>query len=643
VSRRVTGERWLFTQRIIAVALVMAATPQAATHATEPDVGIITALNSAEFVLQGGADIPKSGAWERVELTDRWSADRYEVGREGWYRIKITLDEEPADRIGLFLRRLNMNAELYLNGSLIESGGQFTEPVARNWNYPLYAEPPRALWHAGDNWVHIRHISYEAYGFLSPLYVGPAAQLRQQYETVYTMQIRIAEFLFPVTLATAFFIFSIWLRRRKDTVYLWFATAVAAWSIYIINMFLRQLIISTRLWEWIAHLSIELWVVAFFVFSYRYVGLSLGRLSWALSAYTIVAAVTYAVGDLAQLSTSSSLFHAISLLIGFALVARLLVHWARAKAANTVPLAGGLIVLLATGVHDWMFQTGFTSVTGTLSLHLHYYCAPLVFVFIAWHLTARYSTAVDELEDLNLHLAERISDAEVELSDRYDQIKSMEQREAVLHERERIARDIHDTIGGRFSSAIMMTDLIKLQKNAESRLELLHDVLVDGLTEVRHLVTAMVGDISNTADLIYYVSDKSSTTLRSVDINQRSKIVLADAPLEILNLQALNIARVFQEATNNIIKHSTAESATLTARDKDGRLTISLADSGVGLSEDHVPEPRVSDGSDGVKSYGIAGMKIRCDEIGATLVVANRKNGGCAVSLSLDLGSPGQP
>jgi len=437
------------TIRIIAGAFVLTATAIVAALAEEPDVAKITAIELAEFILVSGPDIPEEGSWETVELTDRWPAERYEVGREGWYRIKISLDDEPAERIGLFLRRLNMNAELYLNGSLIRSGGQFSEPVARNWNYPLYAEPPRALWRAGDNWIHIRHISYEAYGFLSPLYVGPATQLRQQYETVYTMQIRIAQFLFPVTLATAFFIFSIWLRRKKDTVYFWFAMAVAAWSIYIINMFLRQLVIPTKLWEWIAHISIELWVVAFFVFSYRFVGLSLGRLSWALPAYILIVAVTYAVGDLAQLSSSSTFFHGVSLMIGFTLVARLAVHWVRAKAERTVPLTGGLIVLLATGVHDWMFQTGLTSVTGTLSLHLHYYCAPLVFVFIAWHLTARYSTAVDELEDLNLHLAERISDAEIELADRYDQIKSMEQREAVLHERERIARDIHDTIGGR--------------------------------------------------------------------------------------------------------------------------------------------------------------------------------------------------
>jgi len=70
----VTGERWLFTQRIIATALVMVVAAQGATYAAEPDVGIITALNSAEFVLQGGADIPETLAWEPVELTDRWSA-----------------------------------------------------------------------------------------------------------------------------------------------------------------------------------------------------------------------------------------------------------------------------------------------------------------------------------------------------------------------------------------------------------------------------------------------------------------------------------------------------------------------------------------------------------------------------------------
>ena len=627
--------------RIIFAAFILAASAQVATHAAEPDVGVITALRSAEFVLQGGADIPQTDAWEPVELIDRWPAERYDVSREGWYRIKIRLDDIPEERVGLFMRRLNMNAELYLNGSLIYSGGQFSEPVARNWNYPMYAEPPLALWHAGDNWIHVRHISYRTYGFLSQIFIGPASQLRQQYETVYTMRIQIAQFLFPVTLLTAFFIFSIWLRRKKDTAYFWFAMAVAAWSIYIINMFVRQLVISTKLWEWIAHLSIELWVVTFFIFSYRFVGLKLGRLSWVLPVYVVLVAVIYAAGDLEQLSSSSAFFHAISISIGFALVGKLVTHWVRVKAPSTVPLAGGLVVLLGTGVHDWMFQTGLTSVTGTLSLHLHYYCAPLVFVFIAWHLTARYAIAVDELEDLNLHLAERISEAEVELSDRYDQIKTMEQREAVLHERERIARDIHDTIGGRFSSAIMMTELIKLKKNSESRLELLRDVLADGLTEVRHLVTAMVGDIGNTADLIYYVNDKSSAMLRSVDISLHPEFDLADASSVISNLQALNIARVFQEATNNIIKHSGSESAILTASDKDGRLTISLADSGVGLPEDYALALQESGDSHGVKSYGVAGMRIRCDEIGAKLTVSSGENGGCAVSLSLDLGRPG--
>jgi signal transduction histidine kinase len=152
----------------------------------------------------------------------------------------------------------------------------------------------------------------------------------------------------------------------------------------------------------------------------------------------------------------------------------------------------------------------------------------------------------------------------------------------------------------------------------------------------------MVGDISNTADLIYYVSDKSSATLRSVDINLRSKFDLADAPSPTSNLRALNVVRVFQEATNNIIKHSKAESATLTASDKDGRLTISLADSGVGLPEDDGSEPLDRGDTNHGKTYGLAGMRVRCDEIGATLVVSNGKNGGCVVSLSLALGDLGQ-
>ncbi len=596
----------------------------------------ITAITSAEFALVAGADIPTTAEWQSVSLTDKWPIERYEVSREGWYRLNVVAHPQAGKRFSIYLRRLNMNAQVYLNGVLVATGGQFEEPVARNWNYPMYAEVPASLWKDGVNTIHIRLISYRGYGYISPVYIGPAKLLKKEYDTAFIMQVQLARYLFPVTLVTGLFIFLIWLRRRKESIYLWFAVSTFFWSIYIVNMFVRQLIIPTRVWEWIAHLSIELWVVAFFVFSYRFAALHLGKIAWVLAGYVGIAAVVYAYGDLYQLKGSVVWFHGASLALCLVLILRLTARWMQVRSSGLMALIIGLAILFATGVHDWMFQTGIVGVTGTLSLHLHYYCAPLVFAFIAWHLTSRYARAADELEDLNLHLEQRIADAEAELSVRINRIRTMEQREAILHERERIAREIHDAIGGRFSSAIMVTNLMERKDNAGGRTDVLKKILTDGLTEVRHLVTAMVGDINNSIDLIYYIADKTSATLRSVDIEFDVNFDLSDESWTISNSEALNIVRVMQEATNNIIKHSRATAVKLTASDRRQQLTISLDDNGIGLSNESNDSEAQPETFTSRRSYGIDGMKKRCREIQAMLAIETNDEGGCRVKLSFE-------
>lgn len=634
MNKRWKGRQcWLVIR--LCVGLLLTFNTAGADPETVSDV-TITAITTAEFALVPGADIPLTGAWRPVTLTDKWPIERYDVSREGWYRLTVTAHPQAGERIGIYLRRLNMNAQLYLNGSLIASGGQFEEPIARNWNYPMYAEVPESLWKDGVNTIHIRHISYRGYGYISPVYVGPAILLKKEYDTAFIMQVQLARYLFPVTLVTGLFIFLIWWRRRKESIYLWFAAATFFWSIYIVNMFVRQLIIPTRVWEWIAHLSIELWVVAFFVFCYRFAGLKLGKIAWALAAYVGLAATVYAYGDLYQLKNSVVWFHGTSLAICFVLILRLTVRWVQARSPGLLVLIIGLLILFATGIHDWMFQTGFVGVTGILSLHLHYYCAPLVFAFIAWHLTSRYASAADELENLNLHLEQRIADAEAELSVRINRIRTMEQREAVLHERERIAREIHDAIGGRFSSAIMVTNLMERKDESGGRTDVLRKILTEGLTEVRHLVTAMVGDINNSSDLIYYLADKTSAALRSVDIELSVDFDLSGESWAISNSEALNIVRIIQEATNNIIKHAHATAVTFAASDRHEQLTISLEDNGVGLNSESNDGDARQKRFASRRSYGIKGMKQRCLEIQANLVIENNDSGGCRVRLSFD-------
>ena len=618
-----TGWRRVIKKTSISFAvLLVAAVFAKVVHAQET----LETIDSARLLVTDAVEIPAGHApgWQTVNLTDRWPLSRYESGRHGWYHATFLIDEIPRELLAIYLRRLNMNAEIFLNGEKVASGGRFTEPISRNWNYPMYAEPVLSQWRVGDNDIHIRHISYPGYGYISPIYVGPAMLLADEYDLHRFLQVEIAQYLFPLTFTIGLFIFAIWLLRRQDYSYLWFALAVVSWSVYIVNMFVQDLIVPTKVWEWCAHFSFELWVVSFSVFLHLFAGQSMKWRRVFYAAFLLLVAVTYAVSDLTQLKTAARYLHGAGVFIGLSVLVSLIGTWLRTRSTTVLVLMGGLLVLLLTGIHDWMFQYGFVGVTGQLSLHLHYYCAPLVFGFITWHLASRFAIAMNESEALNAELESRVKDAEAELRDRYAELQRLGEEQAIVNERERISREIHDGLGGNFANAIMMTDLLS-RENRPDRVQRLKTMLQDGLTEVRHLITTMAGDISSAQDLVRYINEKSQTILAAADIELTSRIEVSDKPVLLAQSRSLNLVRVFQEAANNIVKHAHAKNVEFVACVENGRLTLSMIDDGDGFT------------SANGKGYGLLNIDKRCAEIDAMLTIDSREGGGTSVAVTLQL------
>ncbi len=568
---------------------------------------------------------PASPAWQPVTLTDRWPAERYASGRLAWYRIPLTLDERPTEPLGILLRRTNMNARLYLNGEQIASGGRFEEPVSRNWNRPLYAVPSLALWRAGENHLYLRHISHPGYGYVSPLYLGPDRLLGPEYDRLFLLQVQIARYLFPITVALSLFMFFIWLRLREERHYLWFSLAIGFWSVYILNMFVRDLVIPTKAWEWIAHFSVDAWVIFFALFMHSFVGDRLRVRSRLYGAFLVTAGVTYAAVDLTTLKAVVPVFHGISVLIGCSVSATMLWRWWRTDRSRTLAILNVcLLVLLGTGIHDWMFQTGMVGLTGPVSLHFHYYAAPLVFAFITWHLTARFADTIAGLARLNAELESRVAAAEASLEERFAQIGRMERQQAVMAERERLAREIHDGVSGNLSNAIMLADLMG-REAPSPRLGNLKNLLQDGLTEVRQLATAMAGDLSSLDSVARYIAGKAENVLSAADIPLTVSIGDVGGFRPLSQSESLNLVRIFQEALTNIVKHAGADSVRLACRLAGDAAVVEIQDNGVGLAD------RAHAG------YGLANLKKRAADISASLQIDSPADGGRGTRIRLTL------
>jgi signal transduction histidine kinase len=93
-----------------------------------------------------------------------------------------------------------------------------------------------------------------------------------------------------------------------------------------------------------------------------------------------------------------------------------------------------------------------------------------------------------------------------------------------------------------------------------------------------------------------------------------------------------NLLRIVREAVNNAVKHSGADTITVSLHNKPDKLTLTIQDDGSGFDRDHA--------SPGPGHYGLIGMKERASQIGATLEVNSQPGEGTTISVILPASVP---
>jgi hypothetical protein len=140
--------------RILAVLVLLAADAIASAESVLP----ARALEAGRILL-GPSPLPPPAdhaGWQPVSFPDRWTERRPGRGGFAWYRFEVPGPAEAASVWGLYLPDVNMNAEAWVNGSPVGSGGRFSEPVARNFNRPLYFSFPSDLLDRSVNVIDVR-------------------------------------------------------------------------------------------------------------------------------------------------------------------------------------------------------------------------------------------------------------------------------------------------------------------------------------------------------------------------------------------------------------------------------------------------------------------------------------------------------
>lgn len=215
------------------------------------------------------------------------------------------------------------------------------------------------------------------------------------------------------------------------------------------------------------------------------------------------------------------------------------------------------------------------------------------------------------------------------------------QQLAVVDERIRIGRDLHDgIIQGIYAVALSLEDVPDLmaedRDEATARVDRAIDRLNSAIADIRTFIVGLGAD--STAGSAVSIGSRlaglADELLPTAEARMTLDLDLADATEidERLPIQAATqLLQIAREALSNAIRHSGAPRARLSLRAMDDAAVLTVEDNGRGFDPAIPPQPG---------HLGLANLRERAASVGGTIDVSSRVGGGTRIIVRLPLSHP---
>jgi signal transduction histidine kinase len=194
---------------------------------------------------------------------------------------------------------------------------------------------------------------------------------------------------------------------------------------------------------------------------------------------------------------------------------------------------------------------------------------------------------------------------------------------ATLHERQRLARDLHDAVSQMLFSAKIIVEMLPRLRERDPEsvwayLPELHKLVQGAMGEMRTLLLELrpgsLTDVDLDVLLRYLTDAASGRTAANVSLAVEGHAQLS-RPIQIA------LYRIVQEALNNAVKHARATNIAVSLEQGQSQVALSVRDDGIGFDQAQVrPE-----------QLGLSIMRERAQEIGAELSIHSAPGAGTEV------------
>lgn len=294
---------------------------------------------------------------------------------------------------------------------------------------------------------------------------------------------------------------------------------------------------------------------------------------------------------------------------------------------HLLPRRAGLAAVVATTVAA---VAGYAAHTGSFSpaMAIGPALGAAVAVAVVWGYQALYRESEQRRQ-----LIEELTATRADLAE-------AQHTAGVLAERERLAREIHDTLAQGLSSIQLLLRaaeraLPHAPQNAARYVDQARQAAVDDLAEARRFVAALTPPALEDSTLAGALERLCATTSARHRLTARFHVTGEPVPLATAHEVAL--LRIAQSALANTVRHAGAGTAEVTLSYLGDHVAVDVVDDGCGFDPTGLPAPHPETGG-----FGLAAMRARVRALGGALVVESVPGHGTALAAQLPLVPPAE-
>ncbi|MCI4645888.1 MAG: histidine kinase [Hyphomonadaceae bacterium] len=263
-------------------------------------------------------------------------------------------------------------------------------------------------------------------------------------------------------------------------------------------------------------------------------------------------------------------------------------------------------------------------------LYTHAYHQPWFGLIFALGLCALLATQASRARRIAVNhtaiLQERLTEREAQLAEVFGREKETARQRALIEERQRLMRDMHDGIGGQLVSLIVQSRADELTPP-----EISHSL--SGVLEELHLIVDSLDTAEDTLPFaLGAFRHRLEPQLRAAGIALEWDVAPIVQHLDFGPEKTLQILRVLQQACSNAVQHSGAKTLTIRLQEtgpaEAPQVALSVIDDGQGM------DPAASQGK------GMASMRQRCDKIGAAFTLNSAPGQGTQIAIGFPINAP---